>query len=54
MLLPSGGKRGEKDPLLLGLFVVCLFVVCLFVCLFIHLFLYPIRSPGPSSTKIVV
>jgi len=45
MLLPSGGKRGEKDPPLMGLFVVCLFV---------HLFLYPVRSLGPSSTNIVV
>jgi len=45
MLLPSGVKRGEKDPLLMGFFVDCLFV---------HLFLYQIRSLGPSSTKIVV
>jgi hypothetical protein len=44
MLSPSGWKRGQKDPPLMDL------CVCLFVVLFIH----PIRNLGPSSTKVVV
>jgi len=40
MLLPSGGKRGEKGPPLMGLLVDSLFVylfVCLFICFFTQL-----------------